>query len=331
MLGPAFFSWLLPLWPLLLWPGQVSPQAPIQATSVRVTDPPDCPEACACAPGGQANCSARELPAVPAGLNRQMRALLLDHNLLQLLLPGAFADADALVQLDLSGNRLGWVHARAFWGLSALQQLDLSINQLEALAPGTFAPLRALRTLSLAGNRLARLEPTALGTLPLLRVLSLQNNALSTLAPSLLAALPSLNALTLRGNPWTCDCALRPLCTWLRRHPRPASETEPLLCASPRRLTLSRLTALPDAAFRHCAQSLAARDLAVIYTLGPVSFLASLASCLALGCTLAACRARRRRRQAAARRRPRRPLDIDPGGPAPPENAGSPAGGAADL
>ncbi|KAK2505152.1 hypothetical protein MC885_004196 [Smutsia gigantea] len=216
---------------------------------------------------------------------------------------------------------LRWVHARAFWGLAALELLDLSANQLEALEPGTFAPLRALRTLSLAGNRLALLEPTTLGALPHLSALSLQDNELSTLAPALLASLPALKALRLRGNPWACGCALRPLCAWLRKHPRPAPEAETLHCVSPGRLTLSPLTAFPDTAFSHCTKPLAARDLAVVYALGPGSFLASLAACLALGSVLTACRARRRR--AAARRPPRRPPDPGPG-PASPTDPGSP-------
>ncbi|XP_062062813.1 leucine-rich repeat-containing protein 26 [Lepus europaeus] len=335
MRSPSFASWPPPpplLLLLLLHPWQVCTQAPSLATSSGVSGAPDCPEACACAPGGQANCSALALSAVPAGLSRRVRALLLDHNRLGSLPPGAFADADALLRLDLRENGLRWVHARAFWGLGALQRLDLSANRLEALAPGTFGPLRALRTLSLAGNRLARLEPAALGALPLLRALSLQDNALSALSPGLLAGLPALDALRLRGNPWTCDCALRPLCTWLRRHPRPASEAETPVCVSPGRLARSPLAAFPDAAFRHCARPLAPRDLAMIYMLGPASFLASLAACLALGSALTACRARRRRRQrTAAHRPPRRSLDLDPGGPASPANAGSPAAAPAEA
>uniref|UniRef100_A0A8C5LD40 Leucine rich repeat containing 26 n=1 Tax=Jaculus jaculus TaxID=51337 RepID=A0A8C5LD40_JACJA len=297
-------------------------QAPTGTTLWGSPGGPDCPEACACIPGGQANCSALALPAVPAGLSRRVRALLLDHNRVCALPPGAFAGAGALLFLDLRENGLRSVHGRAFWGLGALQWLDLSANQLEALAPGTFVPLRALRSLSLASNRLAQLEPATLGALPLLRALSLQDNALSALAPGLLDGLPALDALRLRGNPWTCGCALRPLCTWLRRHPRPESEAKTLLCVSPRRQTLSPLTAFSDAAFRHCVQPLAARDLAVIYAVGPVSFLASLATCLALGSVLTACRARRRRHRTLMRRSPRKapepegPPSTDPGSPA---------------
>lgn len=322
---------------LLLSPWPVWAQPSTAAATSGTPGTPDCPEACACAPGGLVNCSGRALPAVPEGLSRCVRALLLDHNRLRALPPGAFVGAGTLLRLDLRENGLRWVHARAFWSLGSLQQLDLSDNQLEALAPGTFSPLRALRSLSLAGNRLARLEPAALGALPLLHALSLQDNELSALAPGLLAGLPSLHALHLRGNPWTCGCALRPLCSWLRRHPRPApgepsgrgwagrdprpqppdsapcpAEAETLLCVLPGRQTLSPLTAFPDAAFSHCSQPLAPRDLAVVCVLGPVSFLASLAACLALGSLLTACRARR----CTALSRLRRPRDPCPGSPA---------------
>ncbi|XP_012372179.1 leucine-rich repeat-containing protein 26 [Octodon degus] len=285
-------------------------------TAVAPSEPPgapECPEACACSAGGQANCSALALLSVPVGLSRRMHTLLLDHNRLCTLPPSAFEGACALHLLDLSENGLRSMHARAFWGLGALQLLDLSANQLETLEPGTFTPLRALRSLSLARNRLAQLEPAALGALPGLRALSLQDNALSALEPRLLARLPALDALSLSGNPWACGCALRPLCVWLRLHPR-ASEAEPLLCVSPGRLTLTPLTAFSDDAFRHCAKSLSVRDLVVIYALGPVSFLASLATCLVLGSVITACRARRRRHHHLAARRPPRP--PDPAGPA---------------
>ncbi|XP_039317321.1 leucine-rich repeat-containing protein 26 [Saimiri boliviensis] len=302
---PLLLLLLLPLSPWPVWAQVSATASPSGSPGAR-----DCPEGCTCEPGGLATCSALALPAVPAGLSLRLRELLLDHNHLRALPPGAFAGAGALQRLDLRENGLHSVHVRAFWGLGALQLLDLSANQLEALAPGTFAPLRALRTLSLAGNRLARLEPAALGALPLLRSLSLQDNALAALAPGLLARLPALDALHLHGNPWACGCALRPLCAWLRRHPLPTSEAEAAQCVWPGRLTLSPLTAFPDAAFRRCAQPLALRDLAVVYALGPASFLASVAACLALGCVLTVCSARRRRR-AAALRRPRRPRDPD--------------------
>lgn len=246
-----------PLLLLLLSPWPIWAQAPAAATPTGTPGALDCPEACACAPGGQANCSERALSAVPAGLSRRVRALLLDHNHVRALPPGAFVGAGALRRLDLRENGLRWVHARAFGGLGALQELDLSSNQLEALAPGTFASMRALRVLSLANNRLALLEPAALGALPLLHALSLQDNELPALAPSLLAGLPALNALRLRGNPWACGCSLRPLCAWLRGHPRPAPG-EP----SGRRRA-GEVTAAPPPVLNAAPMSRRRRDVAV--------------------------------------------------------------------
>ncbi|XP_075418581.1 leucine-rich repeat-containing protein 26 [Tenrec ecaudatus] len=264
--------------------------------------PAACPESCTCQPSDQANCSALALPAVPTGLSWRLHALLLDRNRVRSLPPGAFQGASALLRLDLQENGLRAVHARAFWGLGTLQQLDLGSNQLEALAPGTFAPLRALRNLSLADNRLVRLEPATLGTLPLLRALSLEDNSLDTLGPGLLAALPALRFLHLRGNLRVCGCAQRALCTWLSQHPR-RPEVEGLVCEAQRSLPIS-----PLPAFNRCVQSPTLRNLAVVYVIGPFSFLASLATCLALGSAVTACRAHRRRR-AAASRPPWRPPD----------------------
>lgn len=116
-------------------------------------------------------------------------------------------------------------------------------------------------------------------------------------------------------NVWCNCCHLTPLLC--------PAETETLLCVSPRLQTLSLLTAFPDAAFKQCTQSLAARDLAVVYALGPVSFLASLAICLALGSVLTACGARRRRRRRTTVRHLLR-RQLDPEGPPSLEDAGSP-------
>ncbi|XP_029776832.1 leucine-rich repeat-containing protein 26, partial [Suricata suricatta] len=118
-----------PMLLLLLSPWSVCAHVSAAAATSGTPGTPDCPEACACAPGGQANCSRRELPAVPAGLSRRVRAPLLDHNRVRALPPGAFVGAGMLLRLDLRENGLRWVHARAFWSLGALQQLDLSANQ----------------------------------------------------------------------------------------------------------------------------------------------------------------------------------------------------------
>nr|XP_035920809.1 leucine-rich repeat-containing protein 26 [Halichoerus grypus] len=290
MRSPSFLSRRPPpMWLLLLSPWPLWAQSSTAATFSGTPATPDCPEACECAPGGLANCSGRALPAVPADLSRRVRALLLGHNRVRALPPGAFVGAGTLLRLDLRENGLRWVHARAFGSLGALPRLDLGDNQLEALAPRTFSPLRALRSLSLAGNRLARLEPAALGALPLLHALSLQDDELCALAPGFLARCPlsTRGACAASPGPAAARCVRSaPGCAGTRGR----RQTETPLCVLPGRQTLSPLTAFPDAAFSHCPQPLAPRDRAVVYVLGPISILASLAACLALGSVLTACR-----------------------------------------
>lgn len=106
---------------LLLLPWPVWTQAP--ATPAASWGTPvalGCPEACVCAPGGQANCSGRALPAVPGGLNRRVHVLLLNHNRVHALPPGAFVDAGALsawtcARMDCAGCTRGPSGAWARW------------------------------------------------------------------------------------------------------------------------------------------------------------------------------------------------------------------------
>ncbi|XP_068928831.1 leucine-rich repeat-containing protein 26 isoform X2 [Petaurus breviceps papuanus] len=279
-----FFSFfLLPLM-LILCP----PSTPGSAWS--------CPSECVCRQDGQVNCSGRALHSVPRILDPSIQVLLLDHNHMDFLPPGAFTLLSRLLSLELQANGLQRIHVHAFWGLRVLKSLDLSANTLQALEPGTFQPLQALHTLSLAGNRLMRLEPTWLGPLPLLQSLNLQDNLLSSMGSGVLDRLPALLVLNLHGNPWVCDCTISSLCRWLHRHTHLVPGAESLLCVSPDRLTLRPMAAITEASFNYCAQPLTPWDLVVITMLGPVSFLASLAGCFIFGSLITTFQARRKNR-----------------------------------
>ncbi|XP_043840811.1 leucine-rich repeat-containing protein 26 [Dromiciops gliroides] len=252
-----------------------------------------CPSQCVCGQDRLVNCSRRELHFVPRLLNPDMQVLLLGHNHLDFLPPGAFVLLPGLLSLEFQSNGLQTIHVQAFWGLGALQSLDLSANALQTLDPGTFRPLRALHSLSLAGNRLMRLEPMWLSPLLQLQNLSLQNNLLSSMDSGVLDRLPALRVLNLHGNPWVCDCTISSLCRWLRSHTHKVPGAESLMCVSSDRLTLRPMAALTEGSFNHCAHPLTPRELVVITVLGPLSFLASLAGCLIFGSLLTAFRARR--------------------------------------
>ncbi|XP_051832837.1 leucine-rich repeat-containing protein 26-like isoform X1 [Antechinus flavipes] len=255
-----------------------------------------CLSECVCGQGGQVNCSGGELHFVPRILDPRVQVLLLGHNHIDFLSPGAFALLPRLLSLELQSNGLQRVHVQAFWGLRVLQSLDLSANALQALEPGTFRPLRALHTLSLAGNRLMRLEPMWLGPLPLLQNLNLQDNLLSSMGSGVLDRLPALHELNLHGNPWICDCTILSLCRWLRSHAHQILGAESLMCVSPDQQILKPLAALTEASFNYCTLPLTPWDLGIITMLGPLSFLASLAACFIFGSLLTAFRVRRKNR-----------------------------------
>ncbi|XP_074066671.1 leucine-rich repeat-containing protein 26 [Macrotis lagotis] len=272
-----------------------------------------CLSGCVCEKRGEVNCSGRELHAVPKILDARIldptvQVLLLGHNRMAFLPPGAFTFLPRLISLELQGNGLQRIHVQAFWRLGLLQTLDLSVNALQTLEPGTFQPLRALQILSLAGNRLIRLEPMWLGPLPLLQNLSLQDNLLSSMGSGVLDRLPALRILNLHGNPWVCDCTILFLCRWLRSQTHQVPGTESLLCVSPDRLTLRPVAALTEASFKYCAHPLTPWDLAVISVLGPFSFLVSLAGCFIVGSLLTAFRARRKKNRRIPRRPVKRPI-----------------------
>ncbi|XP_072489251.1 leucine-rich repeat-containing protein 26 [Notamacropus eugenii] len=258
--------------------------------------PWNCPSECICRQDGQVNCSGRELHSVPRTLDPSVQVLLLDHNRMDFLPPGAFTFLPRLLSLELQDNGLQRIHVHAFWGLGVLKSLDLSANALQALEPGTFQPLQALHTLSLAGNRLMRLEPTWLGPLPLLQNLNLQDNLLSSMGSGVLDRLPALHGLNLHGNPWVCDCTISSLWLWLRSHKHLVPGAEALLCVSPDRLTLRPMAAITEASFNYCTHPLTTWDLVVITMLGSLSFLASLAGCFIFGSLVTAFQARRKNR-----------------------------------
>ena len=61
------------------------------------------------------------------------------------------------------------------------------------------------------------------------------------------ASMAGLHSLTLHGNPWTCDCSLRPLIDWLVTANLPMADTP--RCHAPNRLGGKRFADIPLADF----------------------------------------------------------------------------------
>ncbi|XP_058807054.1 lutropin-choriogonadotropic hormone receptor-like isoform X2 [Phymastichus coffea] len=106
-----------------------------------------------------------------------------------------------ITSVELTGNGLSELPARAFGGFANLQGLLLGSNRLSQIHEDAFAGLEQLRVLDLDGNQL-REVPRAVSKLGGLRELSLANNRIEALgADSFGAAARDLLSLDLRANP----------------------------------------------------------------------------------------------------------------------------------
>lgn len=112
---------------------------------------------------------------------------------------GAFRSMAAVTVLTLSDNNLPSVPA-ATRNLSALLELDLSKNKIQALRCGDFANLARLRRLSLYSNAISVLPDCVFKDLTQLQVLKLQNNSLSKLSGTFRWHFQNLRQLHLNSN-----------------------------------------------------------------------------------------------------------------------------------
>ncbi|KAL7886132.1 hypothetical protein AOLI_G00064270 [Acnodon oligacanthus] len=241
-----------------------------------------CPRSCSCPNPKEVHCTFRHLPSPPRNLPKDTERVNLGYNSIVAVGPTDFENLRQLEMLMLHGNDINSVASGSFYHLRYLQILKLSYNKLKSIDPGTFDGLTSLvrlhldhnlisfiepfsfngltslKLLQLEGNKLQDLHPHTFTTLSLLgtfwgsglRHLHLADNKLEYLLPGTLQYLSRLEVLSLHGNPWTCDCHLRWLLEWNKKHEgiikckkdRDSVATENCaICASPQPLNNSQI------------------------------------------------------------------------------------------
>ncbi|XP_069161974.1 LOW QUALITY PROTEIN: uncharacterized protein [Procambarus clarkii] len=224
----------------------------------------DCPKVCECKwrDGKEVvACRDAHFIDIPRGLDPSTQVLDLRHNNLRILPrdsfvytglvnlqkvwlnfcnlmrleKGAFRMLNNVVELDLSNNLLRTVPSEALMDMGGLRELRLAHNSLTTIPPLAFVPTPELVHLDLSHNSIAVIEEGALRALSRLEVLNLSDNKLMTMDASDLMLIAVLRVIHLEGNPWHCDCRLRPLRKWMQEHNLAASV--PAVCTHPRWLT----------------------------------------------------------------------------------------------
>ncbi|KAK7868702.1 hypothetical protein R5R35_008228 [Gryllus longicercus] len=144
--------------------------------------------------------------------------IVADNNTISSVSPNAFRGLEALKFLHLAGNRLTSLPKDLFSNNPVIHHLDLTGNSLILPSDGPFLSVPSLEYLDLDHCYLRILSEFAFTDLPKLRYVNLNNNSLRHLNGNSLKKLTYLRYFKISGNPFDCECSLKPLWTWLSQH-----------------------------------------------------------------------------------------------------------------
>ncbi|TSN21166.1 Immunoglobulin superfamily member 10 [Bagarius yarrelli] len=234
-----------------------------------------CPVQCACQVPTEVHCTFRSLSVIPSGIQPAVQRINLGYNSLTILREHELSGLESLELLMLHSNTIHTIENRAFSGLKALQVLKMSYNRvkelrketfqgldnllrlymdhntIEFIHPEVFYGLTSLQLVNLEGNVLQQLHPDTFITLRYnqifkyssIKTIYLSENALTTLPDTVFAGCYQLENLFLSGNPWSCDCRMNWIATWIERNPGV------LKCKRDRKLSVEQMCPMCEAPF----------------------------------------------------------------------------------
>nr|XP_039269618.1 uncharacterized protein LOC120344455 [Styela clava] len=127
----------------------------------------------------------------------------------------ALSGLDKLRVLTLSGNPIASLCMDEFVNMENLQVLNMSGCSLSSFHPHTFVYPRVLQVLDLSDNNMMHFVTEELS---MLEELYLQYNVLENVGKISRRKLPSLDKADFSGNPWRCNCDIKPLLQLLGYH-----------------------------------------------------------------------------------------------------------------
>ncbi|EPB70203.1 leucine Rich repeat-containing domain protein [Ancylostoma ceylanicum] len=130
----------------------------------------------------------------------RLHGLYLRNNHLKGINRSMLQGLTSLLELDLSGNRIGSLSTGVFDLTPELRELSLNDNDIATIEDGTFAKLTSLKKLSLSGNQISTITKNMFKGLDSLEVLNLQNNQITSIDWSAFANLKQLRTLDLGTN-----------------------------------------------------------------------------------------------------------------------------------
>ncbi|XP_064466119.1 protein slit-like isoform X2 [Ornithodoros turicata] len=229
-----------------------------------------CPSECDCH-GLTVDCSNRGLKFVPRNLPpearrldlegnnltiiqkddfkgmKKLRILQLMENQIHIIDRSAFADLVTMERLRLNNNRLRSLPDLLFASMPNLHRLDLSHNKLTMIGRKMFKGAPLLKNLQIDNNEIACIDDGAIRGMRDMEILTLNKNNLTVLEKDLFEGMPKLRVLRISENPFSCDCHLSWLASWLRRNSRLGLFTK---CSMPFYLKGKSIAELQEEDFR---------------------------------------------------------------------------------
>nr|XP_056721917.1 immunoglobulin superfamily containing leucine-rich repeat protein-like [Euleptes europaea] len=211
------------------------------AVAFLVAEAPACPEVCVCVARKTysrhiADCSYKDLRAVPAGLPSNATTLTLSVNRITSLREDSFVDVANLQGLWLTYNEISTIGKGTFGFLAQLKNLDLSHNHITDFPWWDLQNLTALELLKLSNNRLEKVPLEAFSMLKDLRSLWLNDNRLTVLSEGTFDSMPLLSLLQINNNPFNCSCKVWWLKRWLESSSVSTPQKDSITCATPKNL-----------------------------------------------------------------------------------------------
>ncbi|KAM5145627.1 uncharacterized protein ACMZJ9_012990 [Mantella aurantiaca] len=186
------------------------------------------------------NLASNKIHYVPQALRKlhNVTRLSMENNFIEAIGKNSFKHQHALQSLNLRRNQIWAIQDEAFNQLNKLSVLNLGHNSLSHLPNQLFSGLDQLRIMYLEANRIVKINcsfnrlvnlkklhlnnnlithitQNAFSNLKQLQFLHLNKNSLTTIPSYLFLHMPQLNSVFLSFNPWSCDCSMAWIATWM--------------------------------------------------------------------------------------------------------------------
>lgn len=146
------------------------------------------------------NCT---LYTLPSGMFEQfpfIRTMYVWNAQLKMVEQEIFRNANFMLELDLSKNRIEQLTAHTFSFITNLKRMDLSQNQIKSIDVNTFFGLEHLNILNIENNKLQLIPANVFATLPKLKTIRLNHNSIKTIPVELFARNLQLENIYLNDN-----------------------------------------------------------------------------------------------------------------------------------